>query len=136
MAAPNAIVRDVRQPPIAAADGGHAVRRDSAMKDKRGIDRLSPEPYYLQLGRIVEEAIDKGEYTLGQRLPAESELCRRYDLARSTVRETLRALVKSQRTYTSRLPGVPLLSVSTMYDAPLPDAGSVPPDAVQTMSLS
>lgn len=67
------------------------------MKDKRSIDRLSPEPYYLQLGRIVEEAIDKGEYTVGQRLPAESELCRRYDLARSTVRETLRALVSKGR---------------------------------------
>ena len=60
--------------------------------EMRDIDRISPEPFYLQLTKIVEEAIDKGEYSIGDRLPAESEFCRRYDLARSTVRETLRTL--------------------------------------------
>lgn len=61
------------------------------------IDRASPEPFYLQLTRLMEEAIDKGEYTAGMRLPGESELCRRYDLARSTVRETLRTLADRGR---------------------------------------
>ena len=61
------------------------------------IDRLSPEPFYLQLSRIVEQAIDSGEYTGGDRLPGESEFCRRYDLARSTVRETLRNLQERGR---------------------------------------
>lgn len=56
------------------------------------IDRASPEPFYLQLGRFISEAIERGEFTAGDRLPGESELCRRYDLARSTVRETLRLL--------------------------------------------
>jgi GntR family transcriptional regulator len=63
----------------------------------RDIDRVSAEPFYLQLSRIVEDAIDKGEYSVGDRLPAESELCRRYDLARSTVRETLRTLASKGR---------------------------------------
>lgn len=61
------------------------------------IDRASPEPFYLQLTRLIEEAIDKGEFTAGKRLPAESEFCRRYDLARSTVRETLRTLEDRKR---------------------------------------
>lgn len=63
----------------------------------RDIDRVSPEPFYLQLSKIVEDAIDKGDYAVGDRLPGESELCRRYDLARSTVRETLRTLESKGR---------------------------------------
>jgi GntR family transcriptional regulator len=62
-----------------------------------GIDRTSPEPFYLQLTKLVEDAIDKGEFSVGDRLPAESEFCRRYDLARSTVRETLRTLEDRKR---------------------------------------
>ncbi len=61
------------------------------------IDRLSPEPFYLQLSRMVEQAIDSGELRAGDRLPGESEFSRRYDLARSTVRETLRNLQERGR---------------------------------------
>jgi len=61
------------------------------------IDRTSPVPFYLQLTRLVEDAIDKGEFAVGEQLPTESELCRRYDLARSTVRETLRTLEDRKR---------------------------------------
>ncbi len=56
------------------------------------IDRSSPEPYYLQLSRLVETQIDSGQFGPGDRLPSETELCRSFDLARSTVRETLRSL--------------------------------------------
>lgn len=63
----------------------------------RSIDRQSPEPYYLQLVRLVEEDIDAGKYAVGDRLPAETELCRHFDLARSTVRETLRSLQEKGR---------------------------------------
>ncbi|MBS7538040.1 GntR family transcriptional regulator [Ancylobacter lacus] len=63
----------------------------------RSIDRHSPEPYYLQLVRLVEEDIDAGKYAVGDRLPAETELCRHFDLARSTVRETLRSLQEKGR---------------------------------------
>ena len=62
-----------------------------------GIDRTSPEPYYLQLSRLVEAEIDAGRYGVGDRLPGETELCRRFDLARSTVRETLRSLQERGR---------------------------------------
>ncbi|MFO1209311.1 MAG: GntR family transcriptional regulator [Amaricoccus sp.] len=56
------------------------------------IDRNSPEPYYLQLARLLEGRIKDGTYRAGAQIPGESELCRTYDLARSTVRETLRTL--------------------------------------------
>lgn len=61
------------------------------------IDRTSPEPYYLQLSKLIESAIDRGTYRPGDRIPSETELCRTYDLARSTVRETLRALEDRNR---------------------------------------
>lgn len=56
------------------------------------IDRRSADPFYRQLGALLERAIASGDYRAGDRLPGETELCRRFDLARSTVRETLRAL--------------------------------------------
>lgn len=58
----------------------------------QNIDRASAEPYYLQLARIIEDQIKAGKYKVGDRVPGETELCRSFDLARSTVRETLRAL--------------------------------------------
>jgi len=56
------------------------------------IDRASPEPYYMQLLRLIEAEIGAGRYRVGERLPGETDLCRHFDLARSTVRETLRSL--------------------------------------------
>ncbi|SHG24253.1 GntR family transcriptional regulator [Kaistia soli DSM 19436] len=58
----------------------------------RVIDRASAEPYYQQLARILAEEIKSGTYPKGSRLPGETDLCRSYDLSRSTVRETLRTL--------------------------------------------
>ncbi len=65
--------------------------------DMHEINRSSAEPLYLQLTRIVESTIDRGDYAIGDRLPAESEYCRRFDLARSTVRESLRTLASKGR---------------------------------------
>lgn len=56
------------------------------------IDRNSSEPFYLQLSRLMEDQIESGAFAVGDKLPGESELCRSFDLARSTVRETLRTL--------------------------------------------
>lgn len=61
------------------------------------IDRTSEVPYYLQLARLLEQAIEAGAYSPGDRLPGETELCTDYGLARSTVRETLRYLVDQGR---------------------------------------
>ena len=70
---------------------------DQANHLRNTIDRASPEPFYLQLAQLIEEAIERGEYAPGDRIPSESELCRSYDLARSTVRETLRTLEDRSR---------------------------------------
>jgi GntR family transcriptional regulator len=56
------------------------------------INRGSPEPFYLQLGRWLEEQIESGQFGAGDQLPTESELCRQFSLSRSTVRESLRSL--------------------------------------------
>ena len=58
------------------------------------IDRTSAVPYYLQLGLIVERQILNGDFSPEGRLPSETELCRTFDLSRSTVRETFRYLQK------------------------------------------
>jgi GntR family transcriptional regulator len=65
----------------------------AATSSSVGIDRSSEVPYYVQLSRLLESEIDAGVYKPGDRLPGESELCVEYNLARSTVRETLRSLV-------------------------------------------
>lgn len=70
---------------------------DQTVRSMNGIDRASPEPFYLQLSKLIEDAIDRGIYQPGDRIPSESELCRTYDLARSTVRETLRTLEDHNR---------------------------------------
>ncbi len=61
------------------------------------IDRTSPEPYYMQLTRILEEEINSGVYKTGDRFPGETKLCRLYDLSRSTVRQTLRTLAQDRK---------------------------------------
>ena len=66
-------------------------------KTTMGIDRTSPVPYYLQLSGLIEHSISSGQLGPGDRLPTESDLCRDYDLARSTVRETLRHLATQGR---------------------------------------
>lgn len=56
------------------------------------IDRTAATPYYQQLAEILQGQIDAGEFGPNDRLPSESDLCRTFDLSRSTVRETLRML--------------------------------------------
>jgi len=70
---------------------------DQVAQNSGEIDRTSPEPFYMQLSKLIEDAIDRGTYRPGDKIPGETELCRIYDLARSTVRETLRVLEDRNR---------------------------------------
>lgn len=63
------------------ADRGEVIRRDS------------PMPYHRQLTDILERQILDGVIEEQSRLPSELELAERFGLARSTVRQALRALV-------------------------------------------
>ncbi|QBI20649.1 UTRA domain-containing protein [Egibacter rhizosphaerae] len=66
------------------------------------IDRESPLPLYHQLERVLRDAIEQGEYAPGELLPSESEICRRYDVSRSVVRQTLTNLAHAGLVHTER----------------------------------
>jgi GntR family transcriptional regulator len=53
------------------------------------IDRGSPVPFYFQLAELLEEEIVSGRWEPGARVASESELCSRYGLSRTTIRQAL-----------------------------------------------
>ncbi|GAA1717359.1 GntR family transcriptional regulator [Nonomuraea sp. LP-02] len=60
--------------------------------DGKAIDRVSVEPYYLQLADRIRKQISDGHLAMGDRLPSEGELATTWNLSRATVREALRLL--------------------------------------------
>jgi GntR family transcriptional regulator len=56
------------------------------------IDRASPLPLYSQLKRALANQIAAGTLAPGDRLPSEPELCTRFALSRTTVRQALAEL--------------------------------------------
>jgi GntR family transcriptional regulator len=56
------------------------------------IDRASPLPLYSQLKRALAAQIAAGTLAPGDRLPSEPELCTRFALSRTTVRQALAEL--------------------------------------------
>jgi GntR family transcriptional regulator len=56
------------------------------------IDRSSPVPFYFQLRRILSEEISSGRWSPGDRLSSEPDMCRHFDLSRTTVRQALAEL--------------------------------------------
>lgn len=64
------------------------------MTAKTGKRAGSAPHRYAQLADILIEDIAAGRYPVGERLPTEHELCRRYELSRYTVRAALRRLIE------------------------------------------
>lgn len=56
------------------------------------IDPSHPIPLYFQLKTLLLEAMIRGEYGPGERLPTEHELCERYGLSRTPVSKALSEL--------------------------------------------
>ena len=56
------------------------------------IDRGSPVPFYFQLAELLEDEIVTGRWEPGIRVPSENELCSRYRLSRSCIRQALARL--------------------------------------------
>jgi GntR family transcriptional regulator len=56
------------------------------------IDRASPVPFYFQLAELLEQEIASGRLARGSRIPSETELCDRFRLSRTTVRQALARL--------------------------------------------
>jgi GntR family transcriptional regulator len=66
------------------------------------IDRSLPTPLYHQLEHILRRDIEAGVYHAGELLPSESDICERYDVSRSVVRQTLANLAHAGLVHTER----------------------------------
>lgn len=58
------------------------------------IDRESPVPAYYQIAKDLKERINRGEWSLEQRLPTETELAEQYSVCRITLRQAMAELEK------------------------------------------
>ncbi|HEY8582623.1 MAG TPA: GntR family transcriptional regulator, partial [Capillimicrobium sp.] len=56
------------------------------------MERETGRPLYAQLKRTLTDLIAAGTLSPGDRLPSESELCERYGVSRTTVRQALAEL--------------------------------------------
>lgn len=56
------------------------------------LDKTSKLPIYYQLKEIIKSKIQNGEYSEGQMIPSERELCVQYDISRMTVRQAINEL--------------------------------------------
>jgi GntR family transcriptional regulator len=61
-----------------------------AMKD--AINFESHIPYYIQLMDIMREKVQQAEWRQGDQIPGEQDLCERYQVSRTVVRQALREL--------------------------------------------
>jgi GntR family transcriptional regulator len=59
----------------------------------REIDRFNQEKLYIQLMRIFLEQINSGNWQLGQQIPTEEDLCKKYNVSKITVRQAINNLV-------------------------------------------
>ena len=66
------------------------------------IDRSLPEPLYHQLERALRREIETGVYEAGDLLPSENEICDRFDVSRSVVRQTLQNLARAGLVHSER----------------------------------
>ena len=63
------------------------------------ILRESDTPYFKQLQALIETDIANGVYKVGDKLPSESELCEKYGVSRTTVRQALNLLLQKDLVY-------------------------------------
>jgi GntR family transcriptional regulator len=57
-----------------------------------GLDRRSRVPLYYQLQELLHQQIASGRFKVGDALPSEGELCRRFGVSRIVVRQALQVL--------------------------------------------
>jgi GntR family transcriptional regulator len=69
-----------------------ARREAQSARLRTQIDRNSPLPYYVQLKEALTEAIESGLWEAGERIPSEPELCRRFGVSRTVVRQALKEM--------------------------------------------
>lgn len=59
------------------------------------IDRDSPVPLYHQLKLLLQAQIENGRWRPGDQIPTEAELCARYNMSRTPVRQALEELARA-----------------------------------------
>lgn len=69
-------------------------------ESQSAINKRSPIPAYNQLIEIIYQQIRNRDFQPNEMLPSETELCRRYGISRTTVREALRRLTLDGVLYT------------------------------------
>jgi GntR family transcriptional regulator len=66
------------------------------------VQRDSPLPYYVQVKRLLLHEIESADLQPGDLLPSEQELCQRFDVSRTVIRQALGELVNEGRLYRMR----------------------------------
>lgn len=61
------------------------------------LDTQSPIPLYFQLKSLLEEQIKTGQLKPGVKILSENELCKKYQISRTTARQAVQELVKVGR---------------------------------------
>jgi GntR family transcriptional regulator len=82
--------------------GSRRVGGGSGAREADRIHRTSPLPLHHQLERILRADIASGRYRPGDSLPSEHELCQRYHISRSVVRQTLASLAHANIVHSER----------------------------------
>jgi GntR family histidine utilization transcriptional repressor len=79
-------------------------KKNNALSLAELSDPANPLPLYEEIKRYVLEQIKRGAWKVGDRIPSEQDLARRFNASRLTVHRALREL--SQRDIVSRVQGV------------------------------
>lgn len=58
-------------------------------------DKLEPIPKYVAIADVLQSEIEQGNYRMGEKIPSEAQLCRRFNENRYTVRQALYLLVNT-----------------------------------------
>ena len=58
------------------------------------ISKAAPEPIYQQIKKTIQQRIDSGDWSAGQKLPSENELVAALDVSRMTINRALRELTQ------------------------------------------
>ncbi|MCD6141181.1 extracellular solute-binding protein [Candidatus Bipolaricaulota bacterium] len=67
--------------------------------ERHTIIKGSSTPIYRQLKEIIREKIEQGEFKPGERIPTEYELCERFSISRTSVRQALAELTQEGYLY-------------------------------------
>jgi GntR family transcriptional regulator len=57
------------------------------------LDTNSPVPLYFQLKSYIQNQISSGGWKPGEQIPSEAELCRKFQISRTTIRQAISELV-------------------------------------------